>query len=214
MAKARITFTFEGTSYQLQSDLPDPASRFRNWLPDRIPVGDAVHVQSNEQMYRFRTSWRYGAHFEIHGLGMNILATASALTIAHKLKAHLLDAGTCSVFTEDLAGSSYATCGLWPGSSPEIALADRRTLEYALRLSLINLASSPVEMNAFYHATTPLAYLMLSGGRYVFGTGSKASEATAFPKDVSGVYVLDSDPAEEDKLFFYVVLPDDSKVVV
>lgn len=214
MAKPRVTFTFEGVAYQLQSDFPDPASRFRNWMPDRLPIGDAVHVQANEQMYRFRTSWRYGAHFEIPGLGMNILASASALTIAQKLKAHLLDGGTCSVYTEDLAGSTYATCGLWPNSTPELALTDRRTMEYVLRLSLINLASSPVEMNAFYHATTPVAYLMLVGGVYVFGTGAKASEADAYLKDAGGYYTLDDDPAEEDKLLFYVVHPDDSKVVV
>ena len=74
----------------------------------------------------------------------------SQLDIASRLRRHLLNGGTCTLYLTDAAGTSYATCGLKPGTTPEIALADRRTLEYTLSLSLINLAGSPSEMSAYY----------------------------------------------------------------
>lgn len=208
MAKARVAFTFESVTYTLQSNYPDPASRFRNWLPDRIPIGDAAHVLSNEQLYRFRTSWRYGCHFEIPGIFMGAI-TESPLDIAQKLKAHLLDGGTCAVFTEDALGSTYPTCGVWPDTVPEIVLADRRNIEHTMRLSLINLAASPVEMTTHYLSYEAVAYFMdAGGGLFTLGTGNKAGEATAFLDDLGGgVYGLDSSSATEDRPL-YVVDPE------
>lgn len=76
--------------------------------------------------------------------GVNLVA------IADRLVAHLLGGGTCSVATEDALGSTYATCGLWPGTMPSVRLTDRRTLLYALSLQLVNLAGSPVRMDCVY----------------------------------------------------------------
>lgn len=133
----------------LESDWPDPASRFANWTPRKRPVGDSAHVMANEQRYMFRTSWRYGATFEIRGIQMGA-AAGSALDIADRLIAHLLNDGTCSVYAEDALGSSYVTCGVMPGTEPELVPADRRKIEYSLALALINLASSPVQMICHY----------------------------------------------------------------
>lgn len=57
--------------------------------------------------------------------------------------------------------------------------------------------------------TVPVeAYLMDkagSPGTYVLGSGDKAGEASAFLQDNgSGVYVLNDDPAEEDRKMYLV----------
>lgn len=211
MAKSRVTFN-DGSDWTLQSVYPDPAYHFRNWTPDSQPVGDFAHVLSNEQLYRFRTSWRYGASFEIPGIAMGAFLRSS-LDIANKLKAHLLNGGTCSVYTDDALGSSYATCGIMPGTMPMIQMTDRRTIEYSMQLSLIDLSASPVEMTCHYLSSEQLAYHMLVGGVYVLGYGNKANEATAFLKDNgSGVMVLDDSAAAETH-YLYLVDPDSNLVI-
>lgn len=77
-------------------------------------------------------------------------AGVSLAEIADRLKYHLLNGGTCTVYTNDAAASSYATCGLKPGTTPQLTLSDRRTLEYTLSLQLINLAGSPARFLAAY----------------------------------------------------------------
>lgn len=75
---------------------------------------------------------------------------ASAVEIADRLRYHLLNGGTCAVQPGDVAGSQYATCGLKPGTVPQLQLSDRRAMEFTLSLQLINLAGSPVRMMAHY----------------------------------------------------------------
>jgi hypothetical protein len=151
MAKARIVFDPGTGSVTLQSDYPiDVAGRFQKWQPDTSPQGPAVNVLANEQLYRFRTSTRYGCSFELHGLLMGTNSTTSSLNIANRLKAHLENGGTCQVITQDANGATYATCGLAPGTTAQIYLVNARALEYAIRLSLINLAASPAEMVCNY----------------------------------------------------------------
>lgn len=154
-----------------------------------------------------------GAHFEIHGLPMGIYE-ASPANIANELKYQLMNGGTCAVYTEDEFGSTYATCGLMPGTVPEVTLVNRRTMEYALRVSLINLAASPTEMICHYFAYATVAYLMLAeAGILEFGTGSELSEATSWVKDSgsSSIYDLDDSRVEKDAEFF-VIDPDSSLV--
>jgi hypothetical protein len=76
--------------------------------------------------------------------GINLVA------IADRLIAHLLGGGMCSVSTEDVLASTYATCGLYPGTTPSLRLTDSRNLLYTLSLQLINLAGSPVAMHCVY----------------------------------------------------------------
>lgn len=70
--------------------------------------------------------------------------------IADRLIYHLRNGGTCSVYTNDAAASQYATCGLRPGTTPQLQLTDRRAMEFTLSLELVNLAGSPTRMMAHY----------------------------------------------------------------
>lgn len=149
MARARITFTDIVGAATLQSDWPEPGDVFGAWTPTSVPVGQSGHAQDDATPSHSRTSWRYGATFEVRGLGMGA-AGASALDIADRLIGHLLSGGTCGVTTEDALGSTYATCGLMPDTEPALALANPRTIEYTLSLALINLADSPVPMICHY----------------------------------------------------------------
>lgn len=74
----------------------------------------------------------------------------SMLEVADRLRRHLLNGGTCSVFASDIPGSSYATCGLKPGTTPQLALTDARMMEHTMSLHLINLAGSPSQMMVRY----------------------------------------------------------------
>jgi hypothetical protein len=136
----------------LQSDRPAPASRFAGWTALSNPQGEAGHTQSVGARAMNRTSWRHGVAFTVPGLRMGA-ASGSSLDIADRLCGHLLKGGTCQVITEDALGSSYATCGLMPDTMPTLRLADRRTLEYELTIALINLATNPVAMHAYYGIT-------------------------------------------------------------
>lgn len=65
----------------------------------------------------------------------------------------------------------------------------------------------PIEQERDANAGPDEAYFMDSGvaNEFVVGSGSKATEATAFLKDVgSGALQLDDDIAEEDRRFFLV----------
>lgn len=151
MAKSRITFADAVGAATLESDYPEPACRFGNWTPITAPIGTAAHVQSTGARTMNRTSTRYGASFEVRGLGMGA-ASGSALDIADRLIYHLLTGGSCAVFTEDALDASYPTCGLMPGTEPSLAFSDPRNIEYTLSLALINLAVSPAPMMAHYGA--------------------------------------------------------------
>lgn len=71
--------------------------------------------------------------------------------IADRLRYHLVNGGTCYVSAGDSpVWNQYATCGLKPGTTPQLALSDNRTLEHTLSLQLINLAGSPTRMLARY----------------------------------------------------------------
>jgi hypothetical protein len=75
----------------------------------------------------------------------------SLADLADRLRRHLLNGGSCTIYTSDAAGSSYATCGLKPGTTPSLQLSDRRALEFTFSAQLVNLAGSPVRMSAYYN---------------------------------------------------------------
>lgn len=219
MAKSRITFTDDVGAATLQSSYPEPACRFSNWTPTKRPVGDSAHDLADEGLHMFRTSWRYGATFQVEGLAMGSWPDTSPLNIADRLIAHLLNGGTCAVITEDAYESTYSTCGLMPGTVPSLAQSNRRSIEYTLTLALINLAASPVQMVCHYLVNAPIAYLMASGEAniYVLGFGHESAEATAFLKDDgtgTNTFDLDNSLAEKDRDFFLVDQGTDSNLVV
>lgn len=212
MAKPRITFTsLDGYSRTLQSDYPDPACRLRNFHADSQPIGDFTHDLAKEQLHRFRTSIRHGCHFEMPALRMGAFTASSAFappaSIANELKLALLNGSTCALFTEDADGNSYATCGLMPGTTPELTLVNRRSMEYSLRLSLINLADTPVPMVCHYQTGYEReAYLVHQGANiYTFEYGAELVDADAWLKDEgSNIHSIDDSRAEKDRAFWLV----------
>lgn len=77
----------------------------------------------------------YTVTFEVHNL------RPAQLTVALRLKAHLLNGGTCTVTVGDAAGNVY-TCRLAPGTVPSIRLVDPQLVEYAMTLALKNTAAA------------------------------------------------------------------------
>lgn len=140
-----ITFNDgEGTMY-LRSQWASPANRFANWTPENYrPVGatdEAGVTLANETVHVFTVRTDHGASFDMPGLAAGAEADGP-LDLADRLVAHLLNGGTCAVYTEDNDAASYTNCGLRPGTSPEIRQTDARAIEYTLSLSLLNLAGA------------------------------------------------------------------------
>lgn len=225
MAKPRITFTnLEGVARTLQSDYPDGVGcRLKSFHRDGgKPIGDMAHALADEALYRFRTSRRYSASFEMPGLrmgGFNASSfAASPHDIACELIAALLNGNgfTCALYTEDAYANSYPTLGLMPGTEPELALTDRRTMEYTLSLSLINLAASPVPIECHYLTGYEREVYLVDQGSsiYTLEYGAELADADAWLKDEgSDIYSIDGARAEKDRMF-YLVDEDTSLVVV
>lgn len=119
-------------------------SRFSGWVPTTIPVGATATALGTgaRTMFRFRTD--YGATFELRNIPV------ASVAIADRLRAHLLQGGTCAVYTEDAAARTYATCGLAPEATPELSQSDGGLFLYTLSLALINLATPAVAMRCEY----------------------------------------------------------------
>lgn len=149
---ATITFTDSIGAATLQNDYPGtPASRFSNWTPSTKPYGDSVNTLATGATVMFRHRTDYGASFDLADIPVKAQADGvNYVAIADRLIAHLMSGGTVSVQTDDAGTRLYPTCGLAPGSTPTLRLTDRRNLLYTLSLSLINLAASPVRMDAVY----------------------------------------------------------------
>lgn len=148
---ASIAFTDTIGAATLTNDYPAPADRFGNWTPITRHYGDSVPTLAAGAivMVRYRTD--YGASFELAGIPVKASSGgANLVAIADRLIGHLQNGGTCSVTTNDSLSSVYATCGLYPGTTPSLTLSDRRLLLWTLSLQLINLAGSPVRMDAVY----------------------------------------------------------------
>jgi hypothetical protein len=149
-----ITFTDDVGAATLKNGKTSPGDRFANWVPMKRPIGDVSYRLSDQAMTRFRTSWQYGASFELRNIPMATISSVRLVEVADRYIAHLLNGGTCAVNTGDASSSAYATCGLMPGTTPSLTLTDPRLLEYALSVSLINLAGSPVQMVCRYSSVT------------------------------------------------------------
>lgn len=134
---ARIEFN-DGAAAVLESAWPAPGNRFANWVPLSRPSGHHAHTLADETLHRLTLRTDYGASFDMPGLRMGDEADAP-LDIADRLVAHLINGGTCAVYTEDALGSTYLNCSLLPRTTPALRQTDARHLEYALSVSLLNL---------------------------------------------------------------------------
>jgi hypothetical protein len=130
-----ITFN-DGGAATLDNGKPIPADRFANWTPSPEPVGVAPARQSDGAitMFVLRTDWCVS--FDLPMIPST--GASSKLTIAHRLIAHLIKGGTCAVNTGDAVSSAYPNCSLRPGTKPQLAMTNKRSIEYTLSLQLIN----------------------------------------------------------------------------
>lgn len=145
-----ITFTDTVGAATLKNGKPSPADRFANWVPLSRDVGDSAPRMSDGAVSMFVYRTDYGCSFELRSIPVAAVSGVRLVEVADRLIKHLLRGGTCAVNTGDSASSSYATCGLMPGTTPSLVQSDAAHLEYTLSLSLINLAGSPVAMVCRY----------------------------------------------------------------
>lgn len=145
-----ITFVDSIGAATLKNGKPTPADRFANWNEDPRPIGESAVRQSDGATMLFLFRRDYGASFELRHIPIAAVGGVRLVEIANRLKMHLLEGGTCAVNTGDTSSSSYATCGLMPGTTPAVVQADPALLEYTFSASLINLAGSPVAMACRY----------------------------------------------------------------
>lgn len=112
------------------------ASRFSNWVPFTTLVGSSAVALGTGARHQWTHRTDYGAAFELRDIPNANLATAL------RLIRWLQGGGTCSVTTGDSGSNVYATCGLAPGTSPQLTLEDPAELTYRLSVSLINLGAA------------------------------------------------------------------------
>lgn len=147
---AYIAFTDDIGAAELRNNKPAPADRFANWVPNSLSIGDAAERDSDGQLFMFSYRGDWGVTFELRKIRMAPVAGVSMVDVADRLRRHLLRGGTCAVYTEDAAGHSYPTCGVAPGTTPQLTQTDSRVLEHTLALALINLDANPVQMVCHY----------------------------------------------------------------
>lgn len=143
----RITFTDTVGAAILTNGKTSPGDRFAGWTPDSQPVGESAAAQSGGAITFMRFRDDYGAKFSLPAIPST--GASSALSIADRLRRHLIMGGQCVVETGDVASSSY-TCSLKPGTTPTLEMTDSENIEYTLTLHLINAAGSPVQMVCRY----------------------------------------------------------------
>lgn len=148
---AQIQFTDGVGAATLRNNFPVPADRFSNWTPITRPYGDSSNRLSDGLTVMFKYRDDFGASFELAGIPVKAISGGTNMVaIADRLIAWLLGGGTCSVQCEDTPTSVYATCGLYPGTTPSLKMSNRQTLEYTLSLQVLNVAGSPVRMDCVY----------------------------------------------------------------
>lgn len=151
---ASITFTDTFGAATLTNAKPGAAGRFANWVPSPNPVGDSVELEGTGAIVMFQIRDDFGATFELRHIPSTTVSGESMADIAARLRRHLLLGGTCAVNTGDASSAAYPTVGLAPGTTPQLAMSDARTIEYTLTLAVINLAVSPVRMVCHYRGGT------------------------------------------------------------
>lgn len=139
-----IQFTDSVGSATLACSWPVPFDRFRNWVPFSRPIGEGANALAEGRRYQFQFRTDHGVRFEMPG----ILNTD--VDIALRLMAHLIGGGLVTVNTGDASSRSYASCGLAPGTEPELTLEDRQLLEYTFAATVIDVSTTPVPLLCEY----------------------------------------------------------------
>lgn len=145
-----ISFTDGVGAATLSNGKPGRGAQFANWTPLTRPYGTSVTRLSDRATMMFKFGEDYGASFDLRSIPVAAVAGVRMVEVADRLIAWLLEGGTCSVATGDSVSSTYATCGIAPGTTPSLRPSNSTFLEYDLSLALINLAGSPVAMICRY----------------------------------------------------------------
>lgn len=106
------------------------------WTPDVEPIGPSAVTLGGGVTYKFPFRTDYSVKFTVPYI------SALEMTEVLRLKNWLLNGGTVTIFTGDLASRVY-TCRLRPDTTPEIS-QDPQEQEFALSLELINTAAAPL----------------------------------------------------------------------
>lgn len=150
MAGSFITFTDGSGAAQLDNGTTAIAggvgSRFTNWTSLSTPVGPAKNALGTGQLIMFQFRVDYKASFDLVDI------PNANVTILDRLIAWLMAGGTVSVTCGDTLGAVYATCCLAPGTTPTKRLYNKNDITWALSLTLLNIAGSPVPMTCIYQS--------------------------------------------------------------
>jgi hypothetical protein len=141
-----ITFN-DGVARTLTNGKPYPANRFDNWTMAPIFRGTVAHRQSDLTPTAFSTARLSSCSFQLSKIPSRTTSALRYLTVAHRLIAHLLNAGSCVVNTGDTDTTTHSGLYLLPGFEPTITLTDPGQLEYTLSLALFDPAGTILVCN-------------------------------------------------------------------
>jgi hypothetical protein len=150
MAGAHINFTDGIGSAQLDNGMTAVAggygSQFVGWMSESKPVGPikAALGTGAAAAFIFRTD--YLATFELQEI------PNANVAILDRLMAWLSAGGTVSVTCGDSTSAVYATCCLAESTKPAKRMFDKQSITWALKLTLVNIAVSPVPMTCIYNS--------------------------------------------------------------
>ena len=128
----------DGSAATLSSDsqLLPPLDRFWAWtllLPAEDSVDSQVTLAGVTAEWRYRED--YGASFELRRIA------EGSLSVVDRVIRHLRAGNTVTVNTGDLDMATY-TARLFPGTKPQLTLADEAMRWYTLALSLKNTSAA------------------------------------------------------------------------
>jgi hypothetical protein len=115
------------------------ARRFANWTPDAEPIGPIGTPLTRGPVSRWVHATEYRVTLTIADIPEHPVSagTVFLLTVAQRLKIHLLNGGLCTLATEDLDNRSYPGVWLAHGTQPTLQLTDRTARRYAFTVTLM-----------------------------------------------------------------------------
>lgn len=131
-----ITWTDGGGAATLTNGKPVPADRFNGWTPQSPVVKAEADSLGTGQPYPFVFRIDYAATFTL-----DKIPNTSQATVLRLIR-HLEGGGVITINTGDTANRTYTSCYLPKGAHPSFTLADRKTLEYSLSLTVVNTAAA------------------------------------------------------------------------
>jgi len=134
------------------------------WTPDVEPIGPSAVTLGGGVTYLFPFRTDYTVKFTLPYI------SALEMTEVLRLKNWLLNGGTITVFTGDLAARLY-TCRLRPGTIPQLT-QDPQEMEFALSLELLNTVAAPLvaSWQGAGLILTPITDYAALGGAFIRAT--------------------------------------------